>query len=282
MFSEKIMISVFNYTDYRKYLSDYYTFENSKNRRFSYRFIAEHVGFNSAGFFTKILKSETNISLNMAEDFAIFLKLTRRQTKYFLELVQYNQAKEDSDKKEHFENMLKFKEVTFHKMELINYKFFDKWYYPVIRDILAFYPFDGTNYPELASMLIPAISVPNAKNAIRVLEELNLIKKSKKGIYKQVHKILDCGDDEVNSIARCNYMQSALDITKNSVFGIPKKERLLSSTTISISDDSYDKIVELANEFRKKVLAVAEEDQVPSRTNLMMIQLFPVSQRYDD
>lgn len=276
------MISVFDYTDYRKYLADFYGFENSKNKRFSYRYIAENVGFNSAGFFTKILKNETNISIKMAEDFAAFLKLTRRQEKFFLELVQYNQAKVESEKKAHFEKMLKFKEVTFHKMDLNNYKFFDHWYYPVIRDILAFFPYDGSNPSDLANMLIPAISVPNVKNAIRTLEELNLIKKDKKGYYRQVEKILDCGDDEVNNIARCNYMQSALEITKNSVFGIPKNERLLSSTTVSISDKSYDRIVELANEFRKKVLAVAEEDNDPSRTNLMMIQLFPVSQRYND
>ncbi len=279
---KKIMISVFNYTDYRKYLADFYNFENSKNRRFSYRYIAEHVGFNSAGFFTKILKNETNISMKMAEDFSAFLKLTRRQEKYFLQLVQYNQAKEESEKKEHFEKMLKFKEVTFNKIDLNNYKFFDKWYYPVIRDILAFYPYNGSNPADLANMLIPTISVPNVKNAIKTLEELNLIKKDKKGFYKQVEKILDCGDDEVNNIARCNYMQSALEITKNSVFGIPREERLLSATTISISDKSYDKIVELAGEFRKKVLEIAEEDGDPSRTNLMMVQLFPVSQRYKD
>lgn len=274
------MINVFNYTDYRKYLSDFYSFENSKDKKFSYRYIADHVGFNSAGFFTKILKNNTNISVKMAEDFALFLKLTRRQTKYFLEMVLYNQSKVDSEKKVHFENMLKFKEVTFNKIDLKNYKFFDRWYYPVIRDVLAFYPFNGSNIPDLAAMLIPAVSVPNVKNAIRVLEELNLIKKDKKGYYKQVDKILDCGDDDVNNIARCNFMQSAMDITKNSVFGIPKKERLLSATTISISDESYDKIVGLANEFRKEVLKIAENDNDPTRTNLMMLQLFPVSQRY--
>ncbi len=47
------MKSVFEYTDYRLFLQDYYNDKKAANKAFSHRFIADRVGFKSGGsFFT--------------------------------------------------------------------------------------------------------------------------------------------------------------------------------------------------------------------------------------
>ena len=45
------MKSVFEYSDYRKFLLDYYSEKKAANRNFSHRFIANRVGFKSGGHF---------------------------------------------------------------------------------------------------------------------------------------------------------------------------------------------------------------------------------------
>ena len=47
------MIEPFEYLNYRKLLKDLYDERKAVNSNFSYRFIAQKVGFASAGFFTR-------------------------------------------------------------------------------------------------------------------------------------------------------------------------------------------------------------------------------------
>jgi uncharacterized protein (TIGR02147 family) len=44
------MISIFDYSDYRKYLEEYYAEKKSENTAFSYQSLARNAGFNNRGF----------------------------------------------------------------------------------------------------------------------------------------------------------------------------------------------------------------------------------------
>ena len=75
------MISIFDYTDYRKFLRDRYAEEAAHSGR-SYLWVAENIGFSSKGYFTQVLQGKSNLSVAKVAKFAdLFgLKKKRRNT----------------------------------------------------------------------------------------------------------------------------------------------------------------------------------------------------------
>ncbi len=266
---------VFKYTDYRKFLHDYYQHEKKKNKRFTYRYLAEHVGFKSAGQFTKIIKAETNISIELALRFARFMKFTRRQTNYFQNMVLFNQAKTSTEKKTYFDNMLSYKEAQIRLVGTDKYEFYEKWYYSVIREILAYFPFKD-DYATLSNLVEPPITQQEAQKAITVLEKLNFIVKDGQGFYKQVTPLISA-NPELTSVALNNYIISSLDIAKRAIDIFSKKERMLSATLITVSPETMQEIIRRTREFRKEIQKLAEGDQDPQKVHMLMFEIFPVS-----
>lgn len=71
------MIDIYQYTDYRKYLREYYEAKRATDKQFTHRHIAQIVGFKSTGTFAQILQGKTNISPQTLERFVLFLSLEK-------------------------------------------------------------------------------------------------------------------------------------------------------------------------------------------------------------
>ena len=59
-------MNLFAYSDYRLLLKDMYQERKRREPKFSYRYIALHAGFKSAGFFSQIIQGKSNISMRTA------------------------------------------------------------------------------------------------------------------------------------------------------------------------------------------------------------------------
>jgi uncharacterized protein (TIGR02147 family) len=269
------MVSIYDYFDYRKFLKDIYREHKSANPLFSYRYIGGKVGFSSAGFFSKILKGTTNISMKSAIAFARLFKLTKQETRYFEVLVQFNQAKTHESKKYFFEQLLSMKQTGGKNLVPEQYELFSTWYYVVIRELLNYYPFYG-DYKELASMIIPAIKESDAKKAIAVLEKLGLIIKGPDGGYEQTDAVISTGETW-SSVAIEQFQIAMADLAGRTIRTTPKEQRDISTCTLSISAKSLESIRERAKQFRKEVLELARADGNADRIYHLNIHLFPVS-----
>jgi uncharacterized protein (TIGR02147 family) len=269
------MKPVFEYSDYRSFLADCYREKKAENPVFSYRFMAQHVGFKSAGHFTKIIQGKANISVSLALRFAEFFKFNRKQTEYFQTLVLYNQAKNHQDKRRYFEKMLAFKDAKIVTVGATQYEFYEKWYYTVVREILAFFPVKE-NFAELAGRIVPPITEKEAKKAVEVLDRLGFIAKDADGYYHQADPLL-MADRQATSLAVDNYILNNIELAREAIDRFPKDERKLSATTLTISKATYDKIINELQEFRRHILTLAQQDQAPQRTYQFNFQIFPVT-----
>jgi uncharacterized protein (TIGR02147 family) len=268
-------VNVFEYTDYRKFLHDTYTERKTENRHFSYRFIAYRVGFKSAGHFTKIIQGKANISPRLALRFAEFLKLNKRGTEYFQYMVLYNQAKHHSDKRYYFEKMRSFKDAVIRTVHADHYEFYDKWYYSVIREVLAFLPVYD-NFAELASQITPTISYEEAERSITLLTRLGFIYKNEAGRYVRSESLV-ISENEVRSLAINSFTLEFLNKAKESIDRFPRDERLLSTTLLTVSKGTYQQVCNELREFRRRILKYANDDTDPERTYSFNFQVFPVS-----
>jgi len=272
------MNSIYSYTDYRVFLKDRYESCKKDNPHFSHRFIATRVGFDS-GYFTKILQGKRNISFGLISRFAEFLKLKAREAEYFEALVLFNQAKGHSDKKRFLERLMSFHKTDVAVLGSHQYALFDKWYYLAVREILAFYSFSG-DYAALARLTVPHIKPREARNAIAVLEKAGLIRRTASGVYERVEPVWTTGD-EVQSVALVNLHRAMADLGKDSFDRFERKNRSMSTLTLSISAREYDIVVEELEAVRRKMLGLARSCEKPDRVYQCNFNVFPVSKLPD-
>lgn len=267
--------SIFDYLDYRKFLKDYYLERKSENPRFSYRLIALKVGFKSPGHFTQIIQGKADISFRLAFKFAQFMKLKKREADYFDLLVRFDQAKANEEKRLYLERLSAFSESKVKLLTEQQHRFFDKWYYMAVREILSFFPFNG-EYAALAAKVEPPIREAEAREAIEVLESLGLIRRNASGSYERIDPVMSTGYDAASASLR-KFQADTMDLAKEAMERLPRDKRSISTLTLSLSDEAYKSIEEELKAFRRKLLAIAKNEERVDRVIQFNFQIFPLS-----
>jgi uncharacterized protein (TIGR02147 family) len=268
------------YTNYREYLRDAYQELKSRDPGFSYRRLAEAVGFKTAGFFTRILKGEKNISEDMAARFARFLKLGPKDADFFRKLVRFNQARTHEEKKDSLNRLLNGKYPWLKETGAHQYRFYEKWYYPLIREILNTFPFRG-DYRKLARTVVPAISPAEAQEAVRFLEENGFIRRNADGGYYLVDRFLNAGTD-IAALSIHTFQMATMDLAKKALERFPPAERDISTLTLSLSRQGASRMKARLAEFRSDLLEIAKSDGKVDQVYQLNFQIFPVSGRMGD
>jgi uncharacterized protein (TIGR02147 family) len=244
------MIEPFEYLNYRKLLKDLYDDRKASNPNFSYRFIAQKVGFTSAGFFTNIIQGKRNISPEFIFKFAEVFKLKKSETEYFELLVNFDQAKDHSRKRFYFEKILGHKKSRIKITDAQQYEFYSTWYYTAIRELIDIFPFKG-DFEDLARRVSPPIKPAEAKKAVELLEQIGFIRKNSDGVYEQTDTFISTGY-EAQSVAITNFLIAMADRAKEAIDRYPRDKRDISALTFTLSGEGFAAIEERLKSFRRK------------------------------
>ena len=274
------MVDLFQYTDYRKYLRDYYEAKRAVQKEFTHRHIAQAIGFKSTGTFAQILQGKTNMAPHTLANFVRFLGLKKDEADYFELLVLFSQSKGHAEKKRYFEKIISFPKSNLKQVDSTQYAFYEKWHYSVIREVLAFHPFKD-DYRELARLLEPPIATSEAQKAIKLLSELGLIRRNEAGVYEKSDPVITSGYD-TRSLAVNQFIIETLDLAKVALDQLPREERSLSALTLSLPEDGYAMIEEKVKNFRRELLELARNCQDPKRVIQVNFQIFPVTRKTEE
>jgi uncharacterized protein (TIGR02147 family) len=266
---------IYGFLDYREMLSALFEEKKKHNPKYSYRVLAAKAGFNSAGFFTKILKGQSNISRKTLLNLASAFNLNRQQTDYFEMLVNFNQAKSHLEQKSWFEQLLAMRRGRIRTLEQDQYQLFEHWYYVAIRELLSYMRISD-NYEMLAAIMEPAIKPAEAKKAVQVLQRLGLIHKDPDGYWVRTDSVISTGENW-RSFAIQNFQLSMMDRAKNALETIPTNERDVSTATISVSGNTALQAADIIKECRRRILELARNDNAPERVYQLNVQFFPLS-----
>ncbi|MBD3347249.1 MAG: TIGR02147 family protein [Chitinivibrionales bacterium] len=272
------MIDIYTYIDFRKLLKDLYEEHKKKHPFFSYRYIAQKVGFSSAGFFTNIIQGKRNISSEYIFKFAQLFKFNKGETEYFELLVNFGQAKSHSQKKYYFEKILANKKSKITITDAQHYEFYNKWYYTAIRELIDIFPVKA-NYDELAKMVHPPIKPAEAKKAVEFLEAIDFIKRNADGYFEQTDNFISTGY-EAKSVAITNFLISMIDLARFNIERLPREKRSMSTLTFSISEDGYNAIIERLKNIHREILEMVREDRSHNKQDRIYhvnVQVFPLS-----
>jgi len=266
-------VSVYDYTDYREYLKDYFNDQKQKNRKYSYRVFAFLSGYNSSGLLKDVTTGRSNIQNLVIFKFARGLGLKKREASYFDNLVHFNQAYSIEEKNHYFENMIQSLKTDLQKQHKGEYKFCSKWYYAAIRDILSIIKFKN-NYKELSRLLSPTITALEAKTAIKTMIRYQLIKRDKDGYYRSQDRITD---GKVHLFNKINYQNAMLELTAKEMYHYSEKECVSSTLNFRASEEAFEKIKTEISNSNARIKEIIENCKDGNRLYQISNQLFPLS-----
>jgi uncharacterized protein (TIGR02147 family) len=268
-------IDIFAYTDFRKYLEDYYQARKKTERKFSHRFIQERAGVSSAGWFADVVKGRTNIHGSHIVKLAKLLQLRNSETDYFESMVLFSQAGSLEERTRYFHKMNSFKEVRADMVGMDRLEFYSKWYHGAIRELLFFHPFRG-DYAELARRLSPPIRQAEARESVALLERLGMVEANGIGGYRSKDAVLK-KDPSFPSVVMANFLKNNMELAIEAIDRYSKEERDVSCLTISFSEQGFAQVKEDIRALRKKILAMTEVDLAPTKVYQCNFQFFPLS-----
>ncbi len=271
--------SIFDYMNYRTFLTDVLAFQKEGNSAFSMRALAAKIQCNP-GFFNRILKGERNLMASHVVELGKVLKFSKKELRFFELLVGYNHAKRQTERDYYFEQLLQLKKTRVKQIAVDQYKLYSHWYYLVIRELLAIVPHFTTleEYArQIAKSLEPQVSYGEVRDALDHLLHLGVIRRLPDGSLVSADKFTASGS-QVPQVIVNRFLLEFADLARRSIDGIPKKERRLSTLTFSVSHEGFEKIGTRIDEFRQEILSMIASDTNPlDRVCHLNLQLFPVT-----
>lgn len=269
------MINIYKYTDYKNFLKDYYNEQKINVPVFSYQYMADHCGFNSKTYIFKVIKGQKALTAKSALKIASFMKLSKKETEYFENIVMFTNSKSVEEKDYYFNKIQSLnKKSSSVKLRQDQYDYFSKWYNIALREVVTLIDWNN-DYTKLANSLTPSISVKEAKKAVELLKDLNLIQVDKDGRYYHTNQAITTGKDIV-SLAVNNFQKKNLELAKESIDRFKRELRDISTLTISISEEGIEQVRKEIAECRKRIVELVNKEEVVDRVYQINFQSFPI------
>ncbi|MDB5103812.1 MAG: hypothetical protein JWP91_1501 [Fibrobacteres bacterium] len=266
--------NVFDHLNYNAFLKDYYEYRKNRNAFFSYRYLGRILNLD-AGFLVKVLQGKLSLPEKCIDPLIKLCAFEGRQADYFRELVHYGRAKTAKDIKAHFERLIALRDLEPRKVEMAQYSFYQKWYHSAIQCLLLFHRFTG-DFKALAAKLSPAISVKEAKESIRLLEDIGFVRKQEDGRYEVQDARITTGD-KWQSVAIRTFQEECLKLAGESLTRHPKEDRDISTVTITLSSRNLEEVRARVKELRQSLLHLRQDGDEPDSVYQVNIQVFPLT-----
>lgn len=263
-------ISVFMYFDYRDYIRA--VLETMQSMGLSLRAIQENAGVSGSAFFSRILDGSRPLSIANAKNIAKSWGLPDDESDYFLDLVRFGNEKNVDVREELLRKLLAVRannqEFALQDSSL---KFFSKWYYPVLRDLLPLLP---PNMPaeKIGRMFTPVLRAPQVESGIRYLMESGFVTLDENGVYRVEQPIVSTPPRVRSTILRKYHLKN-LEVNSEVYDLFTSDDRSVTSVTCSLSKESFEKVREEIAKLREKILALSREEKNPDRVCHVGFQL---------
>lgn len=263
-------ISVFMYFDYRDYIRA--VLETMQSKGLSLRAIQENAGVSGSAFFSRILDGSRPLSIANAKNIAKSWGLSVDESDYFLDLVRFGNEKNVDVREELLRKLLAVRannqEFALQDSSL---KFFSKWYYPVLRDLLPLLP-PNTPAEKIGRMFTPVLRAPQVESGIRYLMESGFVTLDENGVYHVEQPIVSTPPRVRSTILRKYHLKN-LEVNSEVYDLFTSDDRSVTSVTCSLSKESFEKVREEIAKLREKILALSREEKNPDRVCHVGFQL---------
>lgn len=267
--------NIFDYVDFRIYLKDFFAAKKKIDGKYSQRFIIQKVGASSSGWYSDLIAGRKKLSSTFQMRLVQLLHIGPREQQYFNALVKYNQADGHEIKESAYKYLLDFHEIKPETLGHDQYEFFTKWYYTAIREHILLHSFDG-DFNSLARHLIPAITPIQAKEAVTLLQKLDLVERSPLGIWKPKSEHIR-KDNNTHANHFINYLKANMGVAMKALEELSREERDFSALTIGLDEAGFAEVKDDIQALKEKMKAISARIEEGGRVYQILIQAFPMT-----
>jgi uncharacterized protein (TIGR02147 family) len=273
--AEKITPNIFDYVDYRFFLKDFYAEQKRSNRAFSYRYFAGKTGVSSS-VLKDIIEGRRRLTPATMKKYAVAMQLNARETDYFKALVLFVNSKTANAKNECFTRMMHLRaNCSIKYLEEGQYEFFRNWRHSAIRELITLPEFKE-DYEWIGKKCIPPLTAAQAHKSIDLMLRLGIIKRDGGGRLA-VSDALISSDHQMNSFVMRNFHDAMIGLAREALDRFAPAQREISSLTLGVSNECYERIKERIRIFKSELLKMAIDDTSDSETVCQCnFQLFPL------
>lgn len=271
--------SVFGYFDFREFLKVRQKWLKTQKPFFTLEYVALKLDLKSKGHVSLILSGAKTVPEAKIERLAECFFLEEREREFFVNLVHYNQEPTYRQKKMYLDRMVALMRISNKKLVPAQYRICEKWFYPIVLEILRLHDFNE-DWAALGKLVRPAITAVEAKEAVQVLQGIDLIRKNPQGFWEPTDTLLTFGEGW-RSVAARNFQSQTIEMAQQALVEVAVEERDISTLTLSMGCDTFHKIQQSIQLLRKEILAMVQADQQADCVYQMNISLFPVSNPVD-
>ena len=266
------------YSDYRVFLREYYDTHKAADPNFSFRYLSLRAGINSSAFYKYIIDGKRNLTKATLLKTCLALKLKDKDAEYFENLVFFNQAKTIKEKNLYFDRLTKLRgNYDKRKVHADQYAFYGDWHHSAVRELVECLQFKG-DFADLAKRLSPAITARQAEESLNLLARLGMAKKDAQGRWRQSDPVLTTGG-QVDAQVVIEFQKKMLRLALDAFDRSQASERLMSSTTFGISEESLELFKKKIRDLKAELLELARLDEKPTRAFQLNLNLFPLSKK---
>ncbi|WP_173378070.1 TIGR02147 family protein [Fibrobacter succinogenes] len=267
------MKPIFEYTDYREWIRD--AFDDFKQRKtvISWRYMAMKLGADP-GNLLRVSQGKIHLTLSLVKPMAEFFELNEKETAYWTELVCFGRAKTDAEALNHYEKMQVLKGIPLKRLAKKELEFYRHWYCNSIRSIIGICKFKD-DYEGLAESCTPPISVDEAKSAVKLLYDLNMISRDRDGYWKVNDTFVSTGGNWRSEAVR-TFQKETIRLAGESLERHNPPQRDISTVTMTFNMDDIALIREKIKEFRSELLRMSQEGSGDDTVFQLNVQLFPI------
>jgi len=264
---------IFEYTDYREWIRD--AFDDFKQRKtvISWRYMAMKLGADP-GNLLRVSQGKIHLTLSLVKPMAEFFELDEKETAYWTELVCFGRAKTDAEALNHYEKMQILKGIPLKRLAKKELEFYRHWYCNSIRSIIGICRFKD-DYEGLAESCTPPITVEEAKSAVKLLYDLNMISKDRDGYWKVNDTFVSTGGNWRSEAVR-TFQKETIRLAGESLERHAPPLRDISTVTMTFNMDDIALIREKIKEFRSELLRLSQEGDGDDTVFQLNVQLFPI------
>jgi uncharacterized protein (TIGR02147 family) len=237
---------------------------------------AQKAGFSSDVYLKYVCEGKKNLSVGSAGSVANAMDLVGFEQAYFVLMVSYAHAKNDSAKRAAFEERCALAQA--HKMRVLGdeeFNYFKSWKNSVIRELAPHMP--GAKPLEMARACKQKISAAEVSETLDFLVKAKLLKKDGNGNYQQTDKAIKMAPVEAVPLAARDLQRQMGEFAIQSL-DLPLSERMMSGYTLGLTRRSYERIKKETEDYYRRVVAIATEEDETDCVYRLNVQLFPMSE----
>lgn len=275
-------IDVFQYTNYRQFLRDYYLKQKEQKTGFTYSSFARSVGLGSPNYYKLVMDGEKNLTPENVIRFAGGFKFDANETDFFEALVNYNQAKNSLEQDFYREKMVRLKRerarLGEHFLGENDFSLISHWMFPAIF-ILSHLPRWKNDLNWIKDQLNSQVSIEDIRYALEKLQEVGLLVEVDEQLKPSQARVKTTSD--ISGFSGKLFYQSVIHRARKLFESSTAEERELSSYTIGLSPSQLPELRQKVRSFMSELNDWILENKTPSVVYNFTFLGFPMSKGGD-